>query len=246
MQEHGEQHWKVGELARATGVTVRALHHYDRLGLLVPSERTYTGYRLYGAADVRRLYGIVALRRLGLRLQEISGLLDGDGESLERIVSHQLEHVERQLADTLRLHDRLLAIRDELVREGEPSIDQLFDTMEAITMIEKYYTDEQREQLAGRREQLGEDQVEAGQRAWAEIFDELRSAKQAGTDPADAKLAPVRERARGLVGAFTGGDAGISLSLRDMWANQDPETLSRGMVDRELWDYYLRVCRPAD
>ncbi len=162
MHEHGEQHWKVGELARATGVTVRALHHYDSLGLLVPSERTYTGYRLYGTADVRRLYGIVALRRLGLRL-----------------------------------HDRLLAIRDELVREGEPSIDQLFDTMEAITMIEKYYTDEQREQLARRREQLGEDQVEAGQRAWAEIFDELRSAKQAGTDPADAKLAPVRERAGG-------------------------------------------------
>jgi DNA-binding transcriptional MerR regulator len=65
-----ERRWKVGELARATGLTVRALHHYDELGLLVPSERTQAGHRLYGEDDVRRLYRVVALRHLGLPLSE--------------------------------------------------------------------------------------------------------------------------------------------------------------------------------
>ena len=63
-----EKHWKIGELARATGLTVRTLHHYDEIGLLVPSERTQAGYRLYGEQDVRRLYEIRALRDLGIPL----------------------------------------------------------------------------------------------------------------------------------------------------------------------------------
>jgi MerR family transcriptional regulator, thiopeptide resistance regulator len=52
-----ERRWKVGELAGATGLTVRALHHYDRVGLLVPSERTGAGDRLHSEADVQRLIG---------------------------------------------------------------------------------------------------------------------------------------------------------------------------------------------
>ena len=61
----GEQSWKVGDLARITGLTVRALHHYDHIGLLSPSLRTAAGHRLYTAADVARLYRVCLLRRLG-------------------------------------------------------------------------------------------------------------------------------------------------------------------------------------
>src|SRR5690242_21744766 len=73
-----EKHWKIGELARATGLTVRTLHHYDEIGLLVPSERTQAGYRLYGEQDGRRLYEIRALRDLGIPLVEIPAALAGD------------------------------------------------------------------------------------------------------------------------------------------------------------------------
>ncbi len=66
MDAKGEKRWKVGELARATGLTVRALHHYDEIELVVPVERSSGGHRLYGERDVERLYRVVALRRLGL------------------------------------------------------------------------------------------------------------------------------------------------------------------------------------
>ena len=69
------EHLRIGELARAAGVTVRALHHYDELGLLVPSERTQGGHRLYAAADVERLYRLLALRGIGLPLEEIGHAL---------------------------------------------------------------------------------------------------------------------------------------------------------------------------
>ena len=53
---------KVGELARQTGLSVRTLHYYDEIGLLSPSYRTETGYRLYAAVDIARLQQIKSLR----------------------------------------------------------------------------------------------------------------------------------------------------------------------------------------
>lgn len=70
------QAWKVGALARATGLTVRALHHYDHIGLLSPSMRTAAGHRLYTPGDLARLYRISLLRRLGFPLEQISSVLD--------------------------------------------------------------------------------------------------------------------------------------------------------------------------
>ena len=57
-------------------VSVRALHHYDEIGLLVPSGRTAAGYRLYDEADVLRLQQILIGRELGLSLEQIRQSLD--------------------------------------------------------------------------------------------------------------------------------------------------------------------------
>jgi DNA-binding transcriptional MerR regulator len=233
--------WKVGELAAATGLTVRALHHYGELGLLVPSQRTFAGYRLYDDGDVRRLYRIVALRGLGLRLDQIAETLDGDGPDLDQTVSRQIEAVERRLDELGQLHERLRAIRDMLDRAEQPSIDQLITTMEAIAMHEKYYTPEQLQRLRGRGDALGEEAIENAQRDWSEIYAGLRAEMHAGTDPADLKLDHYRERARALLRAFTGGDPDITASLNRMWNNEDPEKVSRGMIDRELADYANRT-----
>jgi len=69
--------YTVGKLAALAGVTVRMLHHYDRIGLLEPDERTGSGhYRRYGPESVERLHRILSYRELGLSLDEIATLLD--------------------------------------------------------------------------------------------------------------------------------------------------------------------------
>ena len=73
---------KVGELARRAGLTVRALHHYDSIGLLRPSARSDSGYRLYSRDDVERLHCIQTLRRMGLALADVARMLDGGSVSL--------------------------------------------------------------------------------------------------------------------------------------------------------------------
>ena len=65
----------VGDVARLSHVSVRALHHYDAIGLLTPSARSAAGYRLYSDADLRRLRQILFYRELGFALEEIADIL---------------------------------------------------------------------------------------------------------------------------------------------------------------------------
>ena len=73
--------FRIQEFAKLAGVTVRALHHYDRLKLLSPVHRSERGYRLYCRANLGRLERILVLRYLGLSLREIATLLDASAGS---------------------------------------------------------------------------------------------------------------------------------------------------------------------
>jgi MerR family transcriptional regulator, thiopeptide resistance regulator len=78
--------YSVGEVARLTGVTVRTLHHYDEIGLLVPRERSGAGYRRYVEVDLERLQQILTYRELGFPLEEIATILaDPDADSMSHL-----------------------------------------------------------------------------------------------------------------------------------------------------------------
>src|SRR4051812_546344 len=88
---------KVGELAEAAGLTVRTLHYYEEIGLLVASERSPAGHRLYTEADVERLYRICLLRRLGFALADVAGALDDPAWNLHAAMTTQLHDLDRRL-----------------------------------------------------------------------------------------------------------------------------------------------------
>src|SRR4051812_5085927 len=130
--------WKVGELARRAGLTVRTLHHWDAIGLVVPSERTGAGHRVYSDADVRRLYRVVALRGLGLSLDEVGRLVDSGGDGLADTIRLQMDRLDASVESALRLRARLVALLEAV---DTASGDQV---MEVIEMTTQYYTPEQR------------------------------------------------------------------------------------------------------
>jgi MerR family transcriptional regulator, copper efflux regulator len=69
------QQMRVGELARAVGKTVRAMHLYEELGLLEPASRSEGGFRLYGPDAIERIHWIVKLQAIGFTLAEIQGFV---------------------------------------------------------------------------------------------------------------------------------------------------------------------------
>ena len=236
-----EPAYTVGALAKASGLTVRTLHHWDAIGLLVPAERAGNGYRRYGADEVARLYRILALRRLGLSLEAIASVLEREGPELEAAVRGHLARVEEQLAATTALRDRLVRILDALGGDAGPSSRQLIETIEVMTMHEQYYTPEQLEQLAARRDALGEEGMRKAQDDWTELIAAVEAEREQGTDPADPRVQELMGRWQALIQAFTGGDAGITASLKRMYSEQGAENASRGAMSAELSEYVGRA-----
>jgi DNA-binding transcriptional MerR regulator len=231
---------KVGELAKRTGLTVRALHHYDEIGLLRPGGRTPTGHRLYGRAEVLRLQQIASLRHLGLSLEEIAECLARPEYSLERVLDLHVERMERQIARQGRLRDLVCSLRDRLRAAEAVSVDELTRTIEVTMSYEKYYTPEQLEQLAVRREAVGEARIQQVQEEWQELFAAYEKAMAAGLDPASEEVEPLARKSAALIGEFTGGDPGIAASLGNLYRSEGPEKVmsSHGMgMAPGLWEY---------
>ena len=227
--------WKIGELAKRTGLTVRTLHHYDEIGLLSPAERSDGGHRVYDEADVQRLYRIVSLRSLGFPLDAIADALDGRAFDPREAVDDHISRLEAQVAREQRLLRTLRQLRDRL------EADDFLTTIEELTMRERYYTPEQLEELEQRRQQLGEDKIREVEQEWAEIFATLKTEMDNGTDPADPRLRPIGERSRELLKMFTGGNPGIEKSLKTMYETEGPEKASRGMADPAVFAYLAEV-----
>jgi DNA-binding transcriptional MerR regulator len=104
----------VGELARLTGVTVRALHHYDEIGLVRPSQRTPAGYRLYSDEDVLRLQRVLLYRELGMPLDSIAAAIDEDADREELLLRHRDALLEKRARI-----DRMLAALDAALGDLE-------------------------------------------------------------------------------------------------------------------------------
>lgn len=92
----------VGQVSEALGITRRTLHHYDEIGLVVPSDRSPAGYRLYADADLVRLQQVVVYRRLGFGLDDIRALLD-EPAGVESHLRRQREAVTTRLAELTEL-----------------------------------------------------------------------------------------------------------------------------------------------
>jgi MerR family transcriptional regulator, thiopeptide resistance regulator len=231
--------YKVGELARLAGVSVRTLHHYEDVKLLVPSERTASGHRLYGGADVERLARVRALVQLGLQLDEIRRCLEDRRLDPLALVERHLERARQVLEEQAELCQRLEAVRAHLSAPGS-DVESFFEMMEVMQMIEKYYTKEQLDQLAARREQLGDEGMQKAQQAWADVFARIRAEMDKGTDPKDPAVQAILVDADALIQQFTGGDPGIAASLNKMYSEQPVQKIHPSF-DPEVFAYMARA-----
>ena len=213
--------WKVGQLARSTGLSVRTLHHYDDIGLLSPSHRTESGHRLYAEGDVSRLQQIVSLRSLGLPLEEIREMLDRRGISLAQVLTLHAARLREQIQMQQRLVARLDAVATRLGSDGTVSAEELIQTMEEMKMFERYYTPEQLAELEARRETVGEERIRQVEAEWPTLMAEVQAEMDRGTDPADPRVRELARRWSGLVNEFTGGNPEIAKSLRSMYEQED-------------------------
>ncbi|HLZ07909.1 MAG TPA: MerR family transcriptional regulator, partial [Chloroflexota bacterium] len=149
MPDETTQLYQAHDFAQRAGVTVRTLHHYDRLGLLKPSGRTRAGFRLYGEPELLRLQQIATLKLVGFPLAQINALLERGSTDLPTAL-----RVQRQIIDQrrrqLEVAGQAIDRAERLVAEsGSLDWDAFREILEVIEMqnnwdyVKSYYTEEQ-------------------------------------------------------------------------------------------------------
>src|SRR5471032_1758314 len=172
---------KVGELAKRSGLTVRTLHHYDSIGLLTPTARSDTGYRLYQRADIARLHQIQALRRFGMSLSEIGALLAHPDTPLSGILAQQVAALDRQIEQATRLRGLLTQLQRQLAQGEEPELADWLSTLELMTMYDQYFSKEELSRLP-----LFQPDG-ARQSEWQTLVAQVSALKEQGVPPSDPR-----------------------------------------------------------
>ena len=237
--------YRTQEFAELASVTVRALHHYDRLDLLKP-RRNGSGYRLYSVRDLERLEQIVALKFLGLSLKQIKALLEREKLELPDALRMQRTVLEQRRG----LLDRaILAIREaeSAVKPGRQTdaailkkIIEVIEMQDNTDWMLKYHTPEARQKVEARRQEWTPELQERVSKQWSDLMAEAEAAL--GEDPAGPKVQALAERWVRLVEEFTGGDPEIAAGVRRLYADQPNwpagfQQQAKPYLNPEVWSF---------
>jgi len=212
--------WKVGELAKAVGVSVRALHHYDEIGLLTPSHRSEKGYRLYTSDDLMRLQLIKSLQQLGLSLEEIKNSWQQPDFSLLEVIPRHVQQLKKQIQIQQTLSDRLEAVAQRLKTHQQVSPQEFIQLIYLTTMTDQYYSDEQKDFMRKQAEKLGPEHIKAVEQEWPKLIAAVRAEMEKGTDPSDSVVQKLANRWMELVREFTGGRPDMEKSVSNVWKHE--------------------------
>lgn len=125
---------KIGEFARKSGITVKTLLHYDKIGVLQPSSKTEAGYRIYCDEDFIKLQQITTLKFIGLSLEEIRQLINEKGQNIESIISIQTKALEEKKKHIETVITALNKAEKQIQNNSFLEIQQLIDIIKITNM----------------------------------------------------------------------------------------------------------------
>jgi MerR family transcriptional regulator, thiopeptide resistance regulator len=210
-----ERTWRIGEVATATGLTIRALHHYDQIGLVVPSGRTPGGHRLYTGADLALLYQVTAMRQLGLSLDQVRPLLAGHAD-VRQVIDQQLEQVDRQIRLARRLRQQLLAAREA----GGAGGGGFAEIIRLTGDLSAYLTPGQIDGMSRRMGDLGVVGEHAVAVEMPRLYGEAMAELRSGTPPGDPAVRRIADRLDELAALIRGPDSETGAAVRAMWVDR--------------------------
>jgi len=233
--------WKIGELAKETGLTVRTLRYYDQIGLLIPSQRLENGYRVYLEADVGRLQQILSLRQLGLSLDQIQSSFENPHYSWSNVIQMQIKQLQHAISSQKQLLKRLEKIYEHLQSQQDVSVERILKTIEVMNLIEKHgfdpgFSEEEMLQIKQRGEDFGSDKIREVEEEWPQLIAKVQAELDKGTPPSDPAVQALAQRWKELIKMFTGGDPEVSRKLAQAYQDAPKFGESMGLTS-ELTDY---------
>lgn len=226
---------------------MRALHHYDRLGLLRP-QRSASGYRLYANRELERLEQIVALRFIGVPLKQMRPLLDGSAlaEALprQRAVLEEKRRILGEAIQAIEAAERALATGQQPDTAILTKIIEVIEMQNESNWTEKYYSPKAQEAI-GQRQASWTPELQAKAEAdWRDLFRDVEAGLD--QDPASEASQELGRRWKALVGSFTGGNPEVAKGLNRLHADRTnwPASAQQQMAafsNPRVWEFMSRV-----
>ncbi len=245
--------YRVREFAELAGVTVRTLHHYDRLGLLTPKRRTQAGYRLYEAQDLELLEQIVALKYIGLSLGQIRALLRSGPLALLDALRVQRGLLEQKRVMLDRTIAAITQAESQIRASDTAQPAALKRIIEVIEMegnqdwTSKYATEQGRAKIEARKHLWSPELQERVSRQWSELIADVE--QSLSEDPASEKVQALAARWNALIEEFTGCDKDIEESVAKVWANREAWPVSMEgktpAIRPQVWGLIARANRTS-
>ena len=229
---------KIGDLAKRTGLTVRALHHYDSIGLLTPSARSDAGYRLYNQTDIARLHQILALRQCGLSLADVRTTLTKSEIPLATVVSRQIAMLTQQIAQADVLRMRLQRLQTQLANGQDPDLADWLTTLEHMTMYDKYFTPEELKELplANPTPEMNEE--------WKALVAKVQHQIDVGSKPAHAEPQALARQWMQMINRDTGNNPVLFAKLNAMH-EQEPALAAATGITPALMQFVIASAQEA-
>ena len=225
---------KIGELAARSGLTVRALHHYDSIGLLTPSARADSGYRLYSPDDVARQPQKHALRKLGMSLADIGTFLASPDAPFADIVAQQIEALNRQITQATALREQLTQLHRHMSGGDTPGLEDWLATLERMHLYEQYFSQDELRRLPFWQRDARRNQ------AWDALVQEIRAAMADTLPASDPHAAALARRWMQMLEEDTGGDPEFAWRMTTM-LEQEATAQRLTRITPELKQYVVEA-----
>lgn len=229
--------WKVGELAKRTGTTVRTLHHYDQIGLLSPSRTTESGHRLYTDADVVKLHHILSLKQLGFALEEIKAMIQNPSFRPEEMLNLQLSRLNEQIDLLVELKDRVQYMLD-LLHLGQPVPGERFMlVMQMMRMMQSpHFSKGLAEEMERRSKRIRPEKLEEINEEGQILIAEFRNCLTEGKPPEDPEVAELAKCWKAKIDTYAPVDATF-VQAAERYYVENPEDAATHGLDSNLYNY---------
>ncbi len=244
----------IGEVAKRSGITIRALRHYENIGLLKP-QRTESRQRVYAYRDITRLQHIQMLKRTGLSLNQIKKLVFASDWQAEDILMAQrdlaAEELEKAKAKLAMLEEAIactaagepadLSILCNIIKMGEHAVSE--EKWQKVW--DKFYTPEEQERWKTAKMKLSEETVREHEQKWPALL--ARTEALVGTDPATPEAQAIVEEWNELTQAIYDIDPVLTNSAGKLYDNLDdwPADGPEPPFSKEVWEFVRAAERIA-
>lgn len=224
----GDELLTVGAASSLIGVSVRTLHHWDHIGLVSPSGRTSTGYRLYSAGDVARIHRVLVYRELGFSLTEVGDILDdpsvNESAHLERqreLLTERIDHLQQMVCAVDQMMEAQAMNKKLTPQEQSEIFGQDWNPEYQREAEERWGETDQWKQSQQRAAKMSQEDWQRIKADGDQLNQDLAQAARDGVEPGSGQANQLAERHRESIGQFYDCTHSMQVCLATMYT-EDP------------------------